>query len=78
MLGNMHQHREFDGLPDLLTPGAAAYLLRVPRRYVLLAMVTGELPIRGRAGRLVIPTRQLLAAFGLPIAHQEARHDHDC
>jgi len=77
MLDDMSQHRELDDVPALLTLGAAAQLLRTRRRWVLVAMAAGSLPVRRRGRQLVIPTDQLLAAFGLLDAHQEAAHDHD-
>ena len=77
MLDDMSQHRELDDVPAALTLRAAAQLLRIRRRWVLVAMAAGSLPVRRRGRQLVIPTDQLLAAFGLPVVSQEATHDHD-
>lgn len=78
MLRSMHQHSELHALPPRLTVRQAADLLRVRPAHLLLAALTGALPVRRRGARLLIPTAELLAEFGLAFQPQEAPHDHDC
>ena len=77
MLGSMNQHSELHELPRRLTVRQAADLLRVRRAVLLLAALGGALPVRLHGVRLLIPTAELLAEFGLPVRPQEAPHDHD-
>lgn len=65
------------GLPDDLTLAQAAALLRMPRRTVLLGVLSRELPYRRQGVRLVVPARRLLAGFGVPCDSTEGGYDDD-
>ena len=79
MLPDMEQHSELQELPARLTLRQAADLLRVRPAHLLLAALTGAVPVRRRGVRLLIPTAELLAEFGLAaVQPQGAPHDLDC
>ena len=76
MLLDMNQH---DTSPPLdvpaLTVTEAAALLRVRRRWVVAAVLIGQLPTRRRGLHLTIPTQELMASFGAPLNTKEHAHD---
>ncbi len=72
----MAQHMT-DSLPEELTLGQLATLLRVSRVSAGAAILMGELPRRRRGLRVVVPTADLLTSFGVPVNQSEDEHDDD-
>lgn len=66
----MDQHWTGD-LPEALTLRETAALLRISRTAAVRGLVTGQLPRGVRGLRLVVPTRQLLAGFGVPLREMD-------
>ncbi len=66
------------GLPEALTVREAAALLRISRSATVRALVTGQLPRGVRGLRVVVPTRQLLAGFGVPLRVVDGGDGDDC
>ena len=78
MLPDMSKHGK-PGHPvgGVLTVREVAALLRISRRTAAAAVLAGDLPRRRQGLRLVVPTRDLLACFGIPLDHTEEHDDHD-
>ncbi len=78
MLPGMSKHRR-PGHPvgGVLTVREVAALLRISRRTAAVAVLAGDLPRRRQGLRLVVPTRDLLASFGVPLDYTEEHSDHD-
>lgn len=52
---------------DALSLSEAATLLRVSRRTTAVALLMRQLPRRRHGWRLVVPTRELMTSFGVPL-----------
>lgn len=78
MLANMRKHdNQVRPSGDALTVREVADLLRISRRSAALAVLGGDLPRRREGLRLVVPTRDLLTSFGVPLERMEENGDHD-